>query len=242
MAPRTSAMGSRSTLSRFLFQNRITGTVKEIATAHEVNRQNVVKEILVHVFLMAKFKILTGATTVGEAQSQYISGHGADQAAHCVPGQIRANGQAIQNLLTASDDLHVALDNLFGATDEIDANFNKADSSSESSGLRTAFGNACNLAARSGAIARFNRAYEFYPYINTAFTRYKAEGMQGFRAAIANQQSLISPAKDDVNSRRERIFITETYLATLASAPTTLETVMGLYPEDLWREYRQIAA
>lgn len=242
MAPRTSSMGSRSTLSRFLSQNRITGTVKQIATTHEVNRQNVVKEIFVHVFLMSKFKILTGMTTVGAAKSQYITGHGNDQAAHCVPGQIRAGGQPLQDLVAASDELHVTLDNLFGTTDEIDGNFNKADSSSEDNGVRNAFGNACNLAARSGATARFNRAEDFYPYINAAFVRYKTEGMQGFRAAIIKQQNeMRSKTGADLILRQERIFITETYLQTLASAPSTLETVMGLYPEDLWREYKAIA-
>lgn len=235
-------MGSRSTLSRYLSQNRITGTVQEIAVTHEINRQSVVKELFVHVFLMSKFKFLNGGITVGEAHSQYITGHNTDQAAHCIPGQIFLAGQPIQNLITASDELHVALDNLFGTTDEINANFNKADSSSESNGLRAAFGNACIDVIRSGATARFNRAEDFYPYINAAFTKYKTDGIQAFRAAITKQRNEMISKKDaDLISRQERVFITETYLQTLTSAPVTLETVLGLYPEDLWREYRKIA-
>lgn len=243
MARRTSAMGSRRTLARFLSQNRITGTVREIAKAHEINRQNVVKELLVHVFLMSKFKILTGGVAVGEAKSQYISGHGNDQAAHCVPGQItNAAGQPIQNLLLASDDLHVAVDNLFGTTDEIDANFNKADSSSEENGLRTAFGNACEMVFRTGAHARFNRAFEFHHYIHSAFERYKNDGMQAFRTALARQQALMANASGaDLASRQERLLITQIYLNTLSSAPVGLETVWGLDTEELWRDYREIA-
>lgn len=242
MGARTSAMGPRSRLSKIMSQRRIEGTLTEIAVAHEINRQNVVKEILLHVFLMSKFKLFSGQPTVGKAASQYLSGTGGDQAAHCAPGQITANGRRIQDLVIASDELHVAVDNLFGTTDIMDANYNKADSSSEDSGLREAFGRACQTVARSGAFARFNRAEDFYRYIEEAFREYKNSGAMAFRTSIARQRAELSGKSGaDLASRQDRIIITETYLKELTTAYPELDLVMGLYPEDIWREYRAIS-
>lgn len=232
-------MGTKSWLQRNLTQPPMTGTVEEIAVSHEVNRQNVVKEILVHIFLMAKFRILPSGVTVGEARAQYFRATAGNQAAHNAPGQIFSNGTPIQNLFTANDDLQVTVDNLFGTTDNIHANFNMADSSSEANGLRNAFGFACNEVARRGKFAKFNRAEEFHRYIESAFLIYKNQGAQAFRAAIASQQNSMNGATGaDSASRQERLFITRTYLKTLSSASPSLETVLGLFTEDLWREYR----
>jgi hypothetical protein len=239
MSERTSLMGTKSRLRRILTQPPLTGTIEEIAVSHETNRQSVVKEILVHIFLMSKFRILPGGVTVGEARSQYFRATAGNQAAHNAPGQIFSNGTPIQNLITANDDLQVTIDNLFGTTDNIHANFNMADSSSEANGLRDAFGVACNEVARKGKHAKFNRAAEFHHYIESAFLIYKNQGVQGFRAAIASQQNLMNGTTGtDLASRQERLFITRTYLNTLNSASQSLETVLGLFTEDLWREYR----
>lgn len=238
MSERTSLMGTKSRLRRILTQPPLTGTIEEIAVSHEVNRQNVVKEILVHIFLMAKFGILPSGVTVGEARSQYFRATAGNQAAHNAPGQIFYGGTPIQNLITANDDLQVTVDNLFGTTDNIHANFNMADSSSEANGLRDAFGAACNDLARRGKHAKFNRAAQFHPYIESAFLIYRTQGEQGFQTAIASQQNLMSGATGaDLASRQERLFITRTYLRTLNSASSSLDTVLGLFTEDLWREY-----
>jgi hypothetical protein len=239
MSERTSLMGTKSRLRRILTQPPLPGTIEEIAVSHETNRQSVVKEILVHIFLMSKFRILPGGVTVGEARSQYFRATAGNQAAHNAPGQIFSNGTPIQNIITANDDLQVTIDNLFGTTDNIHANFNMADSSSEANGLRDAFGVACNEVARKGKYAKFNRAAEFHHYIESAFLIYKNQGVQGFRAAIASQQnSMHGTTGTDLASRQERLFITRTYLNTLNSASQSLETVLGLFTEDLWREYR----
>ncbi len=239
MSERTSLMGKKSWLRRNLTQPPFTGTIEEIAVSHETNRQSVVKEILVHIFLMAKFRILPGGVTVGEARAQYFRATAENQAAHNAPGQIFSGGVPIQNLITTNDYLQVTVDNLFGTTDNIHANFNIADSSSEANGLRDAFGVACNEVARTGKYAKFNRADEFHPYIEAAFLVYKNQGANGFRAAIANQQNLMSGASGtDLVARQERLRITQTYLQTLNSASQSLDTVPGLFTEDLWREYR----
>ncbi len=241
MAERTSSMGSKARLSRILSQNRLTGTDQEIAMVHEVNRQSAVKEILVHVFFMSKFNIIGDTVTVKAAESQYIRATGSDQAAHCAPGQILFGTDPIQNLLTASDDLQLTVENLFGKTDTMDVKFNKADRRAEENGLLDALRTACDYVARVGKTARFNRAEEFYPHIDAAFNLYKMGGQQSYRQAIARQRALMqSNSSVTVASRQEWIFILETYSAKLASSLNTLETVLGLFPEDLWREYRAI--
>lgn len=239
MSERSSYMGTKSWLKRHLTQPPFGGTIEQIAVQHETNRQSVVKEILVHVFLMSKFRLLPGNVTVGEARAQYFRATADHQAAHCAPGQIFSNGAPIQRLITNNDDLQVSVDNLFGTTDNIHANFNVADSSSEANGLRQAFGNACNQVVQSGRFARFNRAADFHRYIETAFSTYKSQGATGFRAAMTNQQNLMRGTSGaDLQARQQRLQITQIYLNTLNSASVSLETVMGLDTEELWREYR----
>lgn len=70
MSERTSLMETKSRLRRILAQPLLTGAMEEIAVSHETNRQSVVKEILVHIFLIAKFIILPGGVTAGEARSR----------------------------------------------------------------------------------------------------------------------------------------------------------------------------
>ena len=151
MSDRTSSMGTKTRLAGLLFQDRLTGTDEEIALSHETNRQSAVKEILVHIFLMAKFRFFPGALIVREAKNQYLFAHDDDQAAHCAPGQMESGSQTVQTLITKSDDLQLLLENLFAKTDEMHGRFNKADSRAEEEGLRAAFGNACNQVAEQGA-------------------------------------------------------------------------------------------
>lgn len=241
MAERTSSMGSKDRLAKLLTQEVIDGSYAEVANTHEVNRQSAVKEILVHVFLMSKFNIIGSVLTVGEAQSQYLRASGGQQAAHCAPGQILSTGVPIQNLLTASVDLQLAVENLFGRTDAIDTKFNKADSRAEENGLRNAFGRACGHAAGSGKTVRFNRAYEFYRYISAAFLMYKSAGIQAYMTAGMRQRALMKPNDPtDRAEREETIRILEAYSSTLSTSDDSLETVQGLFPEDLWRQYRTI--
>jgi len=242
MAERNSTLGSKSALSKILFQERITGNDQQLANTHEINRQSVVKEILVRVFLMSKFKILTPNLTVHAATTQYFrsSADDAEQAAHCAPGQLQHMGRDIQTLLP--DNLRRPLEDLFGKTDGFPARFNVADSRAEENGLRDAFCNACNRVARLGEHARFNRAFEFYPHIDSAFAFYKMDGINAFQTAITKQRtSMLSPTDTKAASRGTWIFILEAYMATLSASSNSLETVQGLFPEDLWRQHSKIA-
>lgn len=234
-------MGSKHRLSQMLSQSPITGTDEQIAIVHETNRENVVKQVLLHVFFLSKFKFINGQVTTEAAESQYLTAHGLNQAAHCVPGQVMFNGDSIQSLITNSDDMQLVVENLFGNTDDIHARFNIADSRAEENGLRAALGNACNSASMAGKIARFNRAEEFYHYLDGAYQLYKTQGVAAFNTAINIQRTKMQSGSELTGTtRREVIFILETYRATLSSSLVTLETVQGLFPEDLWREYRSL--
>src|SRR5215211_1490583 len=188
MSKRTSSMGSERRLANLLYQERITGTDAEIAMVHEVNRQSVVKEVLVHVFFIAKFGLISGPLTAVKAANQYLIAHGNDEAAHCAPGQIVASTRSVQSYLSASDDLQLEVENLFAKADEIDLKFNMADSRAEENGLRMAFGNACNTVANAGRTVRFNRTEDFYSHIDTAYARYKSQGVMAMTNAITIQR------------------------------------------------------
>jgi hypothetical protein len=241
MSKRTSSMGSERRLAGMLFQERIFGTDAEIAAVHETNRQSVVKEVLVHVFFLAKFGFIHGAVTARKAQNQYLVATGNDQAAHCAPGQIMAGTQTIQSLINGSDDLQLVVENLFAKTDEIHLKFNMADSRAEENGLRAAFGSACANAANASRTTRFNRAEEFYPYIDAAYAVYKTQGTMALTNALNIQRQKLQrgePLKGA--TRQEMISILEGYRSKLSSSLNSLETVQGLFPEELWREYREL--
>lgn len=238
MAERTSSMGSKTMLSRLLTQERITGSDQEIAATHEINRQSTVKEIIAHVFFMSKFRIVSPPLSVGEAKSQYYRAKGDDQAAHAAPGQILSGSTPIQELLTDSDDLRITVENLFGKTDGIPARFNKADSRAEENGLRNALLAACNHIAEKGRFAKFNRTFQIHPHFASAFDVYKAAAMQAYRTAEMRQNALMNRLDpSDVAAREEIIAILRWYGRTLAVSQNSHDTVLGLFLEDIWREY-----
>lgn len=241
MAERTSSMGGKTMLARLLTQERITGTDPEIAATHEINRQSTVKEILAHVFFMAKFGLVGPPLTVGEAKSQYFRSTGDDQAAHTAPGQILRGSTPIQELLTGSDDLRITVENLFGKTDGIHSKFNKADSRAEENGLRNALLTACNDIAARARFAKFNRTIQIHHYLASAFGLYKTSALQAYATAEIRQNALMKrndPA--DVAARGEIIDILRWYSRTLEAAHNSHETVLGLFLEDIWREYASL--
>jgi hypothetical protein len=241
MAERTSSMGSKTMLARLLTQERIEGSDREIAATHEINRQSTVKEIIAHVFFMSKFGIISSPLDVGEAKSQYFRAKGEHQAAHTAPGQILQGTTPIQELLTGSDDLRITVENLFGKTDGIHAKFNKADSRAEENGLRNALLAACTFTAQKARYARFNRTDHIHPYLATAFDIYKSSALLAYRMAEARQNALMNRLDpNDVAAREEIIAILRWYGQTLSVSQNSHETVLGLFLEDIWRDYSDL--
>lgn len=241
MSERTSSMGGKTMLSRLLTQERITGPDHEIAVVHEINRQSAVKEIIAHVFFMSKFRIITPPLAVGEAKSQYYRASGDDQAAHNAPGQILQGSTPIQELITTSDDLRITVENLFGKTDGIHNKFNKADSRAEENGLREALLAACNQVAERARYARFNRTFQIHSFLSSGFDVYKSAGGAAYRAAEVRQLALMNRNDpNDVAAREEIIRILRWYGDTLGGSHNSHETVLGLFLDDIWREYSQL--
>ncbi len=240
MSLRTSQMGTKTELANLLRLQPIIGPVKEVAVTHEINRQSVVKELLVHIFLMSKFDIIDPILSAAAAKSQYFTATAGNQAAHCAPGQIYGRSKPIQQLINGKDDLDLEVENLFGRTDDILSKFNTADSRSEENGLRDGFAAACRQVAEAGKYSRFNRAEGFYPQIASAFATYKSLGILAYSQAITRQMALMTtPGGPTPESRQETIAIIEIYSNTLRTAMDSHESVQGLYPEDLWRKYRE---
>jgi hypothetical protein len=239
MSTRTTVLGSRRTIARFLTQIPLNGDVPTIAASHETNRQSVIKTIFVHLFLMSKYQIIPGPLTIGAAKSQYLSAAGDRQAAHCAPGQLLSNNVPLQRLTNLNEYLEITLDCLFGVTDDIHSNFNKADSSAEENGLLDAFCNAANRVVQNGRFGRFERAHQFLHYIETAFGQYKMAGQAAFDTAIVRQRVNIQGAVgNDIALRNERILILQTYKKTLSTASNSVDTVQGLDAEEIWQEVR----
>ncbi len=240
MSLRTSQMGTKTELANLLRLQPIIGPINEVAATHEINRQSVVKELLVHIFLMSKFDIIDTVLSAAAAKNQYFTATDGNQAAHCAPGQIYSRSKPIQQLVNGKDDLDLEVENLFGETDDILAKFNIADSRAEENGLRVGFGAACRQVAAAGKYSRFNRAEDFYPQIASAFATYKAQGILAYSQAINRQMSLMAtPGGPTPQARQETIAILEVYSNTLLTAMETHETVQSLDPELLWRKYRE---
>jgi hypothetical protein len=237
-------MGTKTELRRLLLSPPLTGTDEEIATAHETNRQSAVKEILVHIFFMAKYGLIPGPLTVSAAESQYVVAQGGNQAAHCAPGQIMHGTALVQDLLLSTSnpdlDLDLTVENLFGKTDTMHPRFNKADRDAEAGGLLTALQTACNYVADRGRTAKFGRAWQIVPHIDNGYKLYKGQGTQAFTNAIASENALMAAGKPlTMTTRPEVIAILNTYRRTLQTSFDTIETVQGLDPENVWRFYTQ---
>jgi hypothetical protein len=144
----------------------------------------------------------------------------------------------IHELLPNDSDLRLTVENLFGKTDGIHSRFNKADSRAEENGLRNALCLACNNIVRVAKNVRFNRVEQVHPRFASAFDIYKGAGIQAYRTAVLRQRALTKqndPA--DVQARQQTISILEAYAQTLSQSQSSHETVLGLFPEEIWREY-----
>jgi len=243
---RDSSLGTKTELQRLLTQERITGSLEEVASVHEINRQSTIKEILVHVSLMSKFGLFPTPLTVRGAQNQYFWSTDGDNAAHCAPGQMFCGGQTIQKRITTNNDLEMIVECLFSKTDGIPKRFNVADSSAEGNTkgdrLRRVFGAACVEAARVGKFARIDPSMGlFLRSIEQIFSNYQVQGAQQIEQAILAQQRAIDDGTPLQGvTRQEIIRILEVYRDVLRSADPSLGTVQRLFPHDLWHDYSQL--
>ncbi len=239
---RTTSLGSRNAISKYLSQERMTGTDHELGNTHEINRQNTVKEILLYVFLMAKYGMVEPNMTVGAATTQYYSARADEkkQAAHCAPGQIKFRGVDIYEFIP-DEDLSLELEMLFGAADGIPTIFNESDSVAEAKGLCEALVMACNDAAASGRFARFTFAGEIMPLLENSFRIYQAKGMDAFAKAVDSQKALMRlPTTLRPDYHKKKIEILTVYYQCLASADDSFGTAIMLHPQDVVKSFQTL--
>jgi hypothetical protein len=240
MSNRVSPFGSFKSIR----QLEITGDVATRASVHETNRQNEIKKILVHAFLMAKFDVIKKGDVVGQkkAEAQHISGTGGTQAAHCLPCQILVKNNALQSLLaTVSDDLFIEVATAFSTTDILPTNFNKADSLVEGNQLKEAFRNACAQAVHAGHNLHIKDPRRIAPHLETIFGGYQGRARTSYQTSISHLQTTILAATGAKREeRQERAEIIRCYQRTLETASASLETVLFLHVEDLHQMYREL--
>lgn len=240
MGNRVSPFGSFKNIR----QLEITGDVAVRATVHENNRQNEIKKILVHSFLMAKFQIINPGDNVGakKAEAQHISGTGGTQAAHCLPCQILIKNNPLQSCLTAvSDELFIEVATAFSTTDILPTNFNKADSLAEGNLLKEAFRTACSQAVQAAHNLHIKDPRRIAPHIETIFGGYQGRASMSFQNSISHLQGTILTATGAKKTEREeRQEILRVYQRTLESASASLDTVMYLQVEELYQTYREL--
>jgi hypothetical protein len=127
---------------------RMPTALKDVAAAHEKNRQRVVASILLELIFLSLTKIIKEKSMVrlSKAVSQSLKGSKEDstQAAHCVPRQVRVGTETVQELMyRAFPERGWAVSVLFGETDILPSVFNICDSLAEKKGLEEAFRQAC---------------------------------------------------------------------------------------------------
>ncbi|MCO6510733.1 MAG: hypothetical protein J5I65_08060 [Aridibacter famidurans] len=114
------------------------------AAVHEKNRERVVAKILADLFCMVKcgHVLPHEPISLGGAEAQSLRGSRTKgtEAAHCAPRQLYVGAWKMQFKLDVSfPERGLAIAALFGETDLLPANFNKADSRLEDAGMAEAF-------------------------------------------------------------------------------------------------------
>lgn len=240
MSNRRSPFGSFKNIT----QIEIAGDVAIRASVHENNRQNEIKKVLVHTFMMARFGIINpgDAVTAKKAEAQHISGTGGTQAAHCLPCQILIKNDPLQNhLVSVSDELFIEVATSFSTTDILPTNFNKADSLAEGNLLKEAFRTACAQAVQAAHNLHIKDPRRVAPHIETIFGGYQGRASVAFQNSINHLQGTILTATGAKKAEREeRQEILRVYQRTLNSASASLDTVMFLHVEDLYKTYREL--
>lgn len=214
--------------------------LKERAENHEMNRQRVISKILLDLYLMATKKIIPVGSMVSahRAVSQSLSGSEKDksQATHCAPRQIIIGTQSPQELLyIAFPERGFALDALFGETDILPANFNKADSRAERNGLAEGFRNACLTVITDAHIKGKMETHAAQIAVRAAYSGYEVRAHEAFQISIdrLKDKLKIKQLPADERKWKEQLAITETYYDVLLKSTGPNEvldyhTVVGM--------------
>ena len=178
------------------------------AATHEVERQRTITQILLEVYMMAKFGMIDkdDKLYVKGAEVQDERATGGDQAAHYVPRQLTVNTVSLQAVaLRYSTALSNHIAALFARTEHLPANYNRADSKAETNGMDEAFRYACQSVVESSSFLiagqDANDVVKHAPtFIKSAVNGYQEKAKTAFHLAIKSLEDKLSG---------ERVFETE---------------------------------
>jgi hypothetical protein len=220
--------------------------LKMCAEWHENNRQRAITQVLMDLFLVAvKNYIKKGQTIKSVKKSLRLEGAEwqswestkGNQAAHCIPRQLYIESKPFDEFLEKYVPSRVvAIVFLFAETDDLPANYNRADSLAETKGLTTAFLEACILVITKGHTQGKFEADSAIECVKAAYSLYKSLADNSFAQSIKHLEDNLRMSGIDAQARKrreERIQILKHYKTALQnsagySAALTKPVVEGL--------------
>lgn len=224
------------------------------AAAHEFNRERVVAKVYSDLFCMVCVGLVdtTKPISCSGAGSQSLGGSRSrnTEAAHCAPRQIFVGTQKLQDILLLKfPSRSLAIDALFGETDILPSNFNKADSRAEACGLADAFRFGAEVVTNEAKMVGSLEQMRMVMAIKNAYMMYRDRAEHAFKDA---QHQLKDKVRDIERSRithtirtkeetkwREQLEITRIYSSTLEESPGLEEAIRPEILTGLARIYSE---
>jgi hypothetical protein len=181
------------------------------AFTHESNRQRAVAKVYVDLYCMVVKGFVDPTQQIGvsgaESQSLFGSAAGDTEAAHCVPRQLILGTLRLQDVLHQKmPERSLAVAALFGETDILPKNFNKADSRAEQCGLEEAFRFAAEALVFDAKSTETLQVDQMSISVKTAFSAYKSRAAAAFRSAL---QELDEKVRRIKNSKVQHVLRTK---------------------------------
>lgn len=201
---------------------------KQRAEWHENNRQRAITQVLMDLFFAAvKGYIKKGQTIKSVEKSLKLAGAEwqswestqGNQAAHCIPRQLYIKSKPLDEFFEEHvPDRVVAIVFLFAETDDLPANYNRADSLAETKGLAEAFLRACILIISKAHTQGKFESDSAIECVKAAYSLYKSLADNSFAQSIKHlEDNLRMPGVDAQAKKRreERTQILKHYKAAL---------------------------
>jgi hypothetical protein len=220
------------------------------AEKHENNRQAAVTKVLVELFLVAvKGHLKKGQpvgsikrmTRIGGAKWQSWVSTDDNQAAHCVPRQLFIRARSFDRFLgTCVPDREPAMIVVFAETDDLPANFNRADSLAEGKGIAEGFREACvsviDFALNQGKF----ESDSAMQYVSAAYEVYRGRAKAAYRESQLHLKQVLQFKTYDKAARarrEERLKIIQLYNQALGKSaghyqvltPSYIKSAMTIY-------------
>lgn len=225
--------------------------LKSRAEWHESNRERAITIVLMDLFFTAvKNYIKKGQTIKAVEKSLKLAGAewqswestSGNQAAHCIPRQLYVESKPFDEFLEKYvPDRVVAIVFLFAETDDLPANYNRADSLAETKGMADAFLKACILVINQAHAHGKLEADSAIIAVKAAYSRYKSLTNATFAQSIAHLEiNLKQPGIDAAAKKRreERIQILKQYQTTLQTSPGHTQALTNPQVEGLIKIYQ----